>query len=516
MNKEKRDAEMEEQGARMLEDEQQETQQEEQRADKKIAVIVARQGEALPSEFLMSLRLMEQPAGFTMELVEVEGRAGLAAAYGQAMEASTAKYKIYIDERVRILDSGLFARIVRLFEKRADLGLVGIAGTKILSPDGIAFHSTRRIGSLRLAEEARTVSWGRVLGEAEDVLAVDGFLMATQVDLPWREDLFHGAAFFDVAQCMEFRRRGLRSAVLGQEEPLVEFLGESFPADEAGRRAFLAEYATEALPLVSILMPTHERPEFFKLALESALAQTYRHIEIIISDNSEDDRTEELMKAYATDERIHYTHDAGLSAMQNWLQPLERARGEYFSYLFDDDLYAPEKIERMADVLSMEDGIAFVTSHRCAIDEEGNIVADLAIDPLPVEETSRIPGELAIYGLLEKQANFIGEYTTVLLPRSARETVREVLTEEPRSALLDVECWMRLLEHGDLLYIVDTLSYFRKHDGQSSNDPAVHIACARAWARLLRERAERESGMRRKKMFEQADLIEMMLRARGR
>ena len=414
------------------------------------------------------------------------------------------------------MDSGLFARIVRLFEKCADLGLVGISGTKILSPDGIAFHSTRRIGSLRLAEEARTVSWGRVLGEAEDVLAVDGFLMATQVDLPWREDLFHGAAFFDAAQCLEFRRRGLRSAVLGQEEPLVEFLGESFPADEAGRRAFLAEYATEALPLVSILMPTHERPEFFKLALESALAQTYRHIEIIVSDNSEDDRTEELMKAYAADERINYTHDAGLSAMQNWLQPLERARGEYFSYLFDDDLYAPEKIERMADVLSMEDGIAFVTSHRCAIDEEGNIVADLAIDPLPVEETSRIPGELAIYGLLEKQANFIGEYTTVLLPRSARETVREVLTEEPRSALLDVECWMRLLEHGDLLYIVDTLSYFRKHDGQSSNDPAVHIACARAWARLLRERAERESGMRRKKMFEQADLIEMMLRARGR
>lgn len=510
MNKEKRGTEMEaqEQEAQPLP---------EARTDaKKIAVIVARQGEALPADLLMAIRLLEQPAGFTMELVEVEGKAGMAAAYGQAMEASAAKYKVYLDERVRILEPGLLVRIVRLFEKRADLGVVGISGTKLLPPDGIAFHSTRRIGSLRLAGEARTVSWGTVLGEAEDVLAVDGFLMATQVDLPWREDLFHGAAFFDAAQCLEFRRRGLRSAVLGQDEPLVEFQGESFPADEAGRQAFLAEYATEALPLVSILMPTHERPEFFKLALESALAQTYRHIEIIVSDNSEDDRTEELMKAYAADERIRYTHDAGLPAMQNWLKPLERARGEYFAYLFDDDLYAPEKIERMADALSMEDGIAFVTSHRHAIDEEGNIVADPAIDPLPVEETSRIPGELAIYGLLEKQANFIGEYTTVLLPRSAKETVREVLTEEPQSALLDVECWLRLLEKGDLLYIVDTLSYFRKHEGQSSNDPAIHIACARAWASLLRDRAARESGMRRKKMFEQADLIEMMLRARGR
>ena len=512
MNKEKRgtDMDVQEQGQGI------EPLQELRTDAKKIAVIVARQGEELPAELLMSIRLLEQPAGFTMELVEVEGRAGMAAAYGQAMEASAAKYKVYIDERVRILDPHLLVRIVRLFEKHDDLGVLGVSGTKILPPDGIAFHSTRRIGALRLAEEGRTVSWGRVLGEAENVLAVDGFLMATQVDLPWREDLFHGAAFFDAAQCLEFRRQGLRSAVVGQEEPLVEFLGESFPADEAGRQAFLAEYATEALPLVSIIIPTHERPELFEQALESALAQTYRNIEVIVSDNSEDVRTEELMKAYADDERIHYTHDAGLPAMQNWVRPLERMRGEYFAYLFDDDLYAPEKIERMADALSMEDGIAFVTSHRCAIDEAGNIVPDPAIDPLPVEETARIPGDLAICGLLEKQANFIGEYTTVLLPRSAKETVREVLTEEPRSALVDVECWIRLLEKGDLLYIVDTLSYFRKHEGQSSNDPAIHAACARAWAKLLRERAAQESGMRRKKMFEQAELIEMFLRARGR
>ena len=506
MNKEKREEEMEEQ--------EMQPRQEIVPDAKKIAVIVARQGEELPQDLLMSIRLLEQPAGFTMELVEVEGKAGMAAAYGQAMEASAAKYKVYLDERVRILDAHLLVRLVRLFEKHVDLGILGISGTKVLPPDGIAFHSTRRIGALRLAEGARTVAWGRVLGEMENVLAVDGFLMATQADLPWREDLFHGAAFFDAAQCLEFRRHGLRAAVVGQEEPLAEFLGDSFPADEVGRRAFLDEYATEALPLVSILIPTHERPEFFKLALESALAQTYRHIEIIVSDNSLDDRTEEMMKAYAEDARIHYTHDASLSTRQNWLKPLERMRGEYFAYLFDDDLYAPEKIERMADALSMEDGVAFVTSHRCAIDEAGSVIADLAIDPLPVEETSRIPGELAIYALLEKQANFIGEFTTVLLPRSARETVREILTQEPATVLPDVECWLRLLEKGDLLYLVDTLSFFRKHDGQAGAGPAAQIKGARAWAKLLRERAAQESGMRRKRMFEQAELIETVLRAR--
>ena len=507
MNKEKREEEMEEQ--------EMQPRQEIVPDAKKIAVIVARQGEELPQDLLMSIRLLEQPAGFTMELVEVEGKAGMAAAYGQAMEASAAKYKVYLDERVRILEPRLLTRLVRLFEKHADLGVLGISGTKILPPDGIAFHSTRRLGSLRLAGEARTVAWGMVLGEAEDVLTVDGFLMATQVDLPWRADLFHGAAFFDAAQCLEFRRQGLRSAVLAADEPLVEFLGESVPADEAGRCAFLAEYATEALPLVSILIPTHERPEYFKLALESALAQTYRNIEIIVSDNSGDERTAELMKEYAAYTRIYYTHDASLSPMKNWLAPLEKARGEYFAYLFDDDLYAPEKIERMVDAFSMEDGIAFVTSHRRVIDAAGNLVEDPVSDQLLVEETSRIPGEMVIYALLEKLSNFIGEYTTVLLPRSAKETVRDILSEEPPTALIDVECWLRLLEKGDLLYIVDTLSYFRKHEAQSSKDSAVHSAGVREWMNTLRKYAQRESGMRRKRLFEQAEHIEMVLRARG-
>ncbi|MEX5284793.1 glycosyltransferase [Selenomonas sputigena] len=487
--------------------------QEMERDEKKIAIIVARQGEALSPEFLMSLRLLEQPEGFSLELVEVEGKAGMAAAYSQAMEESAAKYKVYMDERVRILEPGILLQIVALFEAQPDIGILGISGTKRLPPDGIAFHSTRRIGSLRLAE--RTVRWGMVLGAAEDVMALDGFFLATQADLPWREDLFHGAAFFDAAQCLEFRRQGLRAAVLGQQEPLLEFLGDSFPADEAGRQAFLAEYAEEALPLVSILMPTHERPEFFRQALESALAQTYRHIEIIVSDNSEDERTAELMKEYSAEPRIRYTRNRGFSSAKNWLFPLEEARGEYFAYLFDDDLYASEKIERMADVLSMEDGIAFVTSHRRAIDEEGNIVSDPAVDPLPVEETSRIPGELACYALLEKQANFIGEFTTVLLPSSAKETLREVLLQEIPTVLPDVECWLRLLEDGDLLYIVETLSFFRKHKEQIGEDPAVHAAGAQAWARLVRAGAEKEQGMRRKKLFEQAELIEAVLRAKG-
>lgn len=50
-----------------------------------------------------------------------------------------------------------------------------------------------------------------------------------------------------------------------------------------------------SLPLVSVLIPTYNRPEYFELALKSVLAQTYGNIEIIVGDDSNDDRTGKLI-----------------------------------------------------------------------------------------------------------------------------------------------------------------------------------------------------------------------------
>ena len=54
----------------------------------------------------------------------------------------------------------------------------------------------------------------------------------------------------------------------------------------------------ERLPLVSVLIPTKNRPQFFELALNSVLNQTYKNIEIIVSDESINDDTERLIQPY--------------------------------------------------------------------------------------------------------------------------------------------------------------------------------------------------------------------------
>ncbi|MDY3739991.1 MAG: glycosyltransferase [Selenomonadaceae bacterium] len=52
------------------------------------------------------------------------------------------------------------------------------------------------------------------------------------------------------------------------------------------------------LPLVSVIISTYCRPEYFELALKSVLNQIYKNIDIFITDNSPDTRTRDLMQSY--------------------------------------------------------------------------------------------------------------------------------------------------------------------------------------------------------------------------
>ena len=78
----------------------------------------------------------------------------------------------------------------------------------------------------------------------------------------------------------------------------------------------------ETIPgLVSIMIPTYERPRMFEEALKSALAQTYPHVEIIVCDNSRDERTAELMEKYLTDPRVKYVRNReAKSKEENFMQ----------------------------------------------------------------------------------------------------------------------------------------------------------------------------------------------------
>lgn len=105
--------------------------------------------------------------------------------------------------------------------------------------------------------------------------------------------------------------------------------------------------------LVSIGVPTYNRADLLKVALDSLLAQTYKNIEIIISDNASNDLTEMFCREYtAKDSRIRYLRqEKNIGQMNNYSFLLQQSRGKYFMWMQDDDWLDPQYIEVLTGVL---------------------------------------------------------------------------------------------------------------------------------------------------------------------
>ncbi|MFN3265802.1 MAG: glycosyltransferase family 2 protein [Deinococcales bacterium] len=99
------------------------------------------------------------------------------------------------------------------------------------------------------------------------------------------------------------------------------------------------------LPLVTIGIPTFERVEMLKQALNSALQQTYENLEIIVSDNASSDATFAFMQQINNPRVRYIRQESNLGMVGNWNACLAAARGDYFLLLSDDDLLEPRAIE---------------------------------------------------------------------------------------------------------------------------------------------------------------------------
>lgn len=103
--------------------------------------------------------------------------------------------------------------------------------------------------------------------------------------------------------------------------------------------------------VVSIIIPTYNRPDTLKRAIESCISQTYKDVEIIIVDDTRKSQ-QEMIDSFE-DNRIIYIHNAnpqGASIARNI--GISQAKGEYIAPLDDDDELMPEKIGEQVKILS--------------------------------------------------------------------------------------------------------------------------------------------------------------------
>lgn len=122
--------------------------------------------------------------------------------------------------------------------------------------------------------------------------------------------------------------------------------------------------------LVSIVIPTYNRTSFLKNAIDSAINQAYKNIEVIVVDDSSTNDTEELCLSYGN--KIRYfrrRHKGGIASAFNFA--IKQMRGVWFKELTDDNILARDCVEVLVNYAHMT-GARILYSDYELIDVDGN------------------------------------------------------------------------------------------------------------------------------------------------
>lgn len=203
--------------------------------------------------------------------------------------------------------------------------------------------------------------------------------------------------------------------------------------------------------LITAVITTHKRaPEFVQRALDSVLAQTYPHMEIIVVDDSpadfeQRDQIKQLVEAKGAQ---YIAHDVCKGACAARNTGLAVAGGEYIAFLDDDDEWLPEKIEKQ--VAKFTDNVALVYC--------GSKVCYSSTNTTVESVTAYRRG--SVYAELLK-TNFIGATSFPLLRRSSLMEIGgfDIMMQSAQ----DYDVWLRLAQRYEVDYVSEALAVYYIH-----------------------------------------------------
>ena len=108
----------------------------------------------------------------------------------------------------------------------------------------------------------------------------------------------------------------------------------------------------EIIPLVSVLMTAYNRELYIAEAIESVLASSYGHFELIIVDDGSTDTTAEIAHSYEHDLRVKvYVNEKNLGQFPNRNKAASYAKGKYIKYVDSDDIIYSHSLKMMVDIM---------------------------------------------------------------------------------------------------------------------------------------------------------------------
>ncbi|MEI7950610.1 MAG: glycosyltransferase [Gammaproteobacteria bacterium] len=232
-------------------------------------------------------------------------------------------------------------------------------------------------------------------------------------------------------------------------------------------------------PLVSILVPTWQGQQFLAEALDCIFAQSYRPLEIVVSDDGSQDDTLAIVQRYQARGTLPMTivtnPDQGM--VNNWNNCIRHASGEFVKFMFQDDLIAADCVEKLVALALTDASLGLVycrrqllmsggaaDNHSCRIIFDG--CRDLHLGWGSIDPSMDGLRYLDNPAFFDEPTNKLGEPTAVLIRREVFRTVG--LFDAGFIHLIDFEMWARIMAHYRIGFVDEALAVFRIHPGQQS------------------------------------------------
>lgn len=221
-------------------------------------------------------------------------------------------------------------------------------------------------------------------------------------------------------------------------------------------------------PLVSVVIATYNGERFVAETLDSVLAQTWEHLEVIVCDDGSTDGTLDILAGYRDRVLVHRQKNRGVSAARN--RGASFARGEYIAFLDHDDLWEPDMLERQVGLLLARKGHGLVYGDSWIIDTQGHSFGQ--------RKSFLEYREGDVYGEL-LQGNFI-PIETAVLPAAVFRALGGFDTR--LRYLEDYELYLRVAERYPVAFQPHPVARYRIHERNLSHDKE---ALLKEWVAVL-------------------------------
>lgn len=210
---------------------------------------------------------------------------------------------------------------------------------------------------------------------------------------------------------------------------------------------------------VSIIIPVYNGANYLKEAIDSALAQEYKNIEIlVINDGSNDNgKTKKVAESYGNKIRYFEKENGGVSTALNL--GLKNMTGEYFSWLSHDDKYKKDKISLQMKYLEennlIDEKVILYTNYDM-IDKKSKYLWTEKYE-------SEISEKKQEYAILRGQINGI----TLLIPKKAFDECGNF--DETLRCTQDYDLWWKMMKKYRFIHLDQVTSESRLHPSQTTN-----------------------------------------------